>query len=217
MRCLTTGILVLALAVPGVAAAQNADVLTGRILGTDGKAIIGARVVAMSIETEISRSVITDNNGRYMLIFPDGGGSYVLRVSFLGMAEIVQSLVRTGDEELLLTDFTMAPQAIQLEGIDVVSQRPPPGRGQSGEQSTELPQELLNRLPLPDLDPNTVALLAAGVVSTSLDSLSGRMGFSVAGMSELLNQITLDGVILGEGGMGVPEEGVRRTQVTTST
>src|SRR5690606_37748866 len=76
---------------------------------------------------------------------------------------------------------------------------------------------MVNRLPLPDLDPNTLALLAAGVIGTSADSLTGRMGFSVAGMSDLLNQITLDGVVLGEGGLGVPEEGVRRTQITTST
>src|SRR5690606_1502874 len=76
---------------------------------------------------------------------------------------------------------------------------------------------MVNRLPLPDLDPNTLALLAAGVVGTSADSLSGRMGFSVAGMSDLLNQVTLDGVVLGDESLGVPEEGVRRTQVTTST
>src|SRR5690606_22526860 len=63
----------------------------------------------------------------------------------------------------------------------------------------------------------TLALLAEGVVATELDSLTGRMGFSVAGMSDLLNQITLDGVVLGDGSLGVPEEGVRRTQITTST
>jgi hypothetical protein len=76
---------------------------------------------------------------------------------------------------------------------------------------------MLNRLPLPDLDPATLALLAAGVVGTAADSLSGRLGFSVAGMSDLLNQIVLDGVILGQGGLQAPEEGIRRTQVTTST
>ena len=31
---------------------------------------------------------------------------------------------------------------------------------------------MLNRLPLPDLDPNTLALLAAGVVGTGLDSIN---------------------------------------------
>jgi Carboxypeptidase regulatory-like domain/TonB dependent receptor len=201
---------------PVTAAAQEADVLTGRIVGIDGRPVAGARVEAVSIETEISRSVLSDANGRYMLLFPDGGGRYVLRVTMLGMADIVQTVVRE-DEELLLTNITLSPQAIELAGINVRAQAPTPGQGNAGEQSTDLPQDLLNRLPLPDLDPSTLALLAAGVVGTELDSLSGRMGFSVAGMSDLLNQITLDGMILGEGGLQIPEEGVRRTQVTTNT
>jgi hypothetical protein len=219
MNWVRVGLLVLAVAVavPGVVAAQESDVLTGRVTGDDGRPVAGARVTVMSIETEISRSVITDGNGRYMVIFPDGGGRYIVRVSFIGMAEVTQAVVRNAEEELLLTNFTMAPQAIELEAIEVTGLRPPPGQGGSGEQSTGLSQELVNRLPLPDLDPNTLALLAAGVVGTSLDSLSGRMGFSVAGMSDLLNQITLDGVNLGESGLGVPEEGVRATQITTST
>ena len=217
MRWMRFLLFVLAVSIPGRVTAQESDVLTGRIVGQDGKPVAGARVTVMSIETEISRSVLTDGNGRYMVIFPDGGGRYVVRVAFIGMAEITQAVVRNAEEELLLTNFTMAPQAIELEAIEVTGRRPPPGQGNSGEQSTALSQEMVNRLPLPDLDPNTLALLAAGVVGTSLDSLSGRMGFSVAGMSELLNQITLDGVNLGESGLGVPEEGVRATQVTTST
>lgn len=211
-------VLLLLLALPRLAAAQ-ADVLTGKIMGTDGTPIPGARVQATSVETEITRSVVADANGRYMIIFPDGGGRYVLRVSFIGMADQVLTLMREADEELLMANITLSPQPIELEGITVRAQMPQPGRGEAGEQSTELSQDMLNRLPLPDLDPNTLALLAAGVVSTALDSLSGRMGFSVAGMSDMLNQVTLDGVILGQGqnSMGVPEEGVRRTQVTTST
>jgi hypothetical protein len=205
----------LALAVP--AAAQQADVLTGRVTGADGRPLAGARVEAVSAETEISRSVLTDNNGRFMILFPDGGGRYLLRFSFIGMAEVVRAVVREADEELLLANVTMQPQAIALDAINVAAQRPPPGDARAGEQSTDLSQEMLNRLPLPDLDPSTVALLAAGVVGTGIDSISGQMGFSVAGMSELLNQVTLDGVILGQGGMGIPEEGMRRTSVTTST
>lgn len=195
--------------------AQQADVLTGRVTGPDGNPISGARIEAISAETEMTRSGLTDGNGRYMIIFPDGGGRYVLRVSYLGMADAVRTLTRDG-EELLVTNVQLSTQAIQLDAINVQAQRPVPGQGQAGEQSTALSQEMMNRLPLPDLDPSTLALLTAGVTGTTLDSISGRMGFSVAGMSDLLNQITVDGVILGEG-MSVPEEGVRRTQVTTST
>ena len=216
MRHLRIAALLAGLLLPAAALAQNADILTGRITGTDGAPVVGARVTAMSIESEITRSVLSDKNGRYMINFPDGGGRYVLRVQMLGMADFLKTVIRE-DEELLLTNIVMQPQAISIAALEVTATRPPPGQARSGEQSTELSQELLNRLPLPDLDPNTLALLSAGVVGTSADSLSGRMGFSVAGMSDLLNQIVLDGVILGEGGLAVPEEGMRQTRVTTST
>jgi hypothetical protein len=203
------------LAVPGIAAAQ-ADVITGRVLGPDGQPLVGARVEVISVELETTRSALTDQNGRYMLLFPDGGGRYVLRISFLGMSDIVQTLVRE-DEELLLANVTMQSQAIALDTITVRAQPLIPGRGQTGEQTTNLSQDLLNRLPLPDLDPSTIAQIAAGVISLGVDSLTGRINFSVAGMSDLLNQFLLDGVIMGQGGMNVPEEGVRQTSVTTNT
>ncbi len=198
-------------------AAQAADVLTGRVTRDGGAPISGARVEVMSLELETTRSVLTDSNGRYLLLFPDGGGVYVVRVSFIGMADQVATVMREAGEELLLRDFTLAAQAIALDGITAQVTGGAPGQGQAGEQTTDLSQDLLNRLPLPDMDPTTLALLAAGVTATELDSIAGRMGFSVGGMSDLLNEISLDGIMLGMGDLGVPEEGVRRTQVTTST
>src|SRR5687767_447951 len=217
MRWIRSWIVLLLLAVAGTASAQESDVLTGRVLGPDGKPVVGARVEVMSIETEITRSSLTNEQGRYMIQFPDGGGRYLLRISYIGLADFIRTVAREGSEELLLTNATLSAQAILLDAINVQAQREAGSEARSGEQSTELSQDLLNRLPLPDLDPNTLALLAAGVVGTGADSLTGRMGFSVAGMSELLNQITIDGVIVGEGGLSVPEAGVRQTQITTST
>jgi hypothetical protein len=199
------------------AQAQESDVLTGRVTTGDGRPLVGARVEAVSAETEITRTGVTDGNGRYLILFPDGGGRYLLRFSYIGMAEVVQAVVREAEEELLVRDVTMQTRAVELDPINVAARRPPPGDARAGEQSLDLSQELLNRLPLADLDPATLALMAAGVVGTGLDSLSGRAGFSVAGMSDLLNQVTLDGVVLGNAGPGVPEDGMRRSSVTTST
>jgi hypothetical protein len=202
---------------PGSALAQNADVITGRITRTDGSPISGVRVEVMSIELETTRSALTDANGRYMILFPDGGGIYLLRATFIGMADEVITLMREGNEELLLRNITMTPQAIAVAGITATGVGAAGSAGQTGEQTTELSQDLLNRLPLPDLDPATIAMMSAGVIGTGLDSISGMAGFSVGGMSELLNATMVDGVLMGEGGLMVPEEGIRRTQVTTST
>ncbi|NJD17667.1 MAG: carboxypeptidase regulatory-like domain-containing protein, partial [Gemmatimonadetes bacterium] len=207
----------LAAGAPSPLRAQTADLLTGRVTGPDGKPVSGARVEVLSVQLETSRSVLTDGKGRYTMLFPDGGGTYVLRVTFIGLAEQVLTVSREGSEEILLADVAMTVDPIEIEGLTVQVRARPPGQGDAGSQSTELTQAMLSRLPLQDMDPATLALLTAGVISTGLDSITGQLGFSVGGMSELLNQVTLDGIILGDAGLGVPEEGVRRTQVSTST
>ena len=70
-------ILLACLLVPAAAVAQEADVITGRVVDDEGQPVVGARVEAISAETEISRSILTDRNGRFMINFPDGGGRYL--------------------------------------------------------------------------------------------------------------------------------------------
>jgi hypothetical protein len=219
MRRLAFLLLLLTWCAPLPAVAQSADVITGRVVGPDGLPLGDVQIEAISIETEISRSVLTNANGRYTIVFPDGGGRYLLRVSYVGTADIVRTLVREQEEDLLIADFDLSAQAIELEAIQVRAQLPAPGRGAAGEQRTIVGLELLKRLSLPDLDAETLAQLVAGVVATEGDTLSGRRGFSVGGMSDQLNQVRLDGAIIGEGagGFAAPEEGVRRVQVTTGT
>jgi hypothetical protein len=208
-----------ALLLPVAAAAQNADVITGRVIGPDGIPLADVQIEALSLDTEISRSVLTGPNGRYTVIFPDGGGRYLLRVSYLGMADVLRTVFREGSEDLLIADFDLSPRAIELEAIQVRAPLPPPGRLAAGEQRTTLPLEYLQRLSLPDLEPETLAQLAPGVIALESDTLNGRARFSVGGMSSELNQVLLDGAIIGEesGGFGAPTEGVRMTQVTTSS
>jgi len=201
---------------PATVAAQQPDVLTGRVTDPAGQPIMGARVEALSVQTELSTSVVTGRDGRYLMLFPDGGGLYVLRVSFIGMGDDVRPVVRAASEEILVTDVGLAPEAISLDQITVSVLAAV--EGEPGAETIVLSQDVLNRLPLPDLEPETVALLSAGVIGTEVDTLSGRMGFSVGGMSDALNQVTLDGVVLdGDMQMGLPEEGVRLVQVTTNT
>jgi hypothetical protein len=201
------------------AAGQMADVLTGRVIGPGGQPLADVQVEAVSLDTEISRAVLTGANGRYTIIFPDGGGRYLMRVSYLGMADVLRAVFRENNEDLLISNFDLSPQAIALEAIQVRAQLPPPGRLAAGERRTTLPLEYLARLPLADLEPETLAQLAAGVIALEADSLNGRSRFSVGGMGGDMNQVRLDGSIVGEetGGFGAPQEGVRMTQVTTSS
>ena len=50
------------------------DIITGRVTDSEGRPLSGARVEVTSVETEVTRTRTTDQNGRYTILFPDGGG-----------------------------------------------------------------------------------------------------------------------------------------------
>src|SRR5438270_4833823 len=101
-------IILFALWLPAQVYAQvgsTTDILMGQVSGADSQAVAGARVEATSIETGITRTKITGPDGRYTIIFPDGGGSYRLTVRAIGMAPVTRNVQRQAAEVRLLTDF----------------------------------------------------------------------------------------------------------------
>ncbi|HXL86243.1 MAG TPA: carboxypeptidase regulatory-like domain-containing protein, partial [Gemmatimonadaceae bacterium] len=213
-------VLALTIAISGRAAAQvgsTTDILMGRIAGLDSQAVAGARVEATSVETGITRAKTTGADGRYTIVFPDGGGTYRLTVRAVGMAPVTRTITRQGDEDRIITDFDMGRIATQLATVQVraaprrgdPSQRPEPG-------STErnLNPNLVNRLPVDAGDLTALAALAPGVISVPGTDTT-KASFSVAGQPANQNNITLDGLSFGAG--SVPQEAVRNTRVVTST
>jgi hypothetical protein len=209
-------ILLVALGLAPSLEGQRSDILVGRVTGPDGRPLASALVRALSVETELVRSVTTGEDGRYLILFPDGGGLYVLQVTMLGMADWTRVVVREGYQDILLENIQLEPAVIALEGVTVEVFRDPES-GRTGEDSLVLGRDPLDSLPLRDRDPATLALRAGGVVAAEPDSLTGHPQFSVGGMREELNQVRLDGVAQGESPLGVPEEGVRQVEVTTSS
>jgi hypothetical protein len=210
-------LLLLAFAAP-VAAQSNTDIITGRVTGPAGEPISGASIRATSLETGIERATLSNAQGRYTLVFPQGGGQYQLEISALGLGTVSRPLARIGDEEVLVAEVQMDIDPITLQGVEVIARRQPMViRGEPGAQERVMSSEMLDRLPI---DPNDLAAIAAltpGVVALA-DSL-GMAGFSVLGQGPAGNQITLDGMSFDGGGMGtgVPQEAVRATRVITNT
>src|SRR3712207_6398906 len=64
------------------------DIITGRVTGPEGQPLLGARVEVMSLETDVTRTRTTDQNGRYTILFPDGGGQYRMTVRYIGMQPV---------------------------------------------------------------------------------------------------------------------------------
>ena len=201
----------------GAQVGSTTDILMGRVAGLDSQAVPNARVEATSLETGITRTKTTSADGRYTILFPDGGGSYRLTVRAVGMAPVTRTISRQGDEDRIITDFDMGRIATQLATVEVraaprrgdPSQRPEPG-------STErnLNPNLINRLPVDAGELTALAALAPGVIPVPGTDTT-KASFSVAGQPANQNNITLDGLSFGAG--SVPQEAVRNTRVVTST
>lgn len=211
---------------PAPVRAQDAtDILTGRVVDETGKPVVHAQVKVTSLATQITRTTYTDDSGKYVLLFPDGGGQYQMVVSSLGLADRTVMVAREGVEEVLITQVTLTVKPVEIQGLEVSgNRRRTQARGEPGARTIALPQRLLDRLPIADFDPAVLASLSPGVVLLPGDTTGGLASFSVAGQRDALNQVTLDGSSInsvlgtdGGGALGMPEEGIRATQVVTST
>lgn len=197
---------------------STTDIIMGRVVGPDTMPVAGARIEVKSAETGITRRKTTNERGEFSLIFPDGGGSYTLTVSFLGFAPHVQSVSRQGDEDRLVVPTVRLSRNPQvLAAVTVRAQNPNQGaqdRPTAGSTERNLSAAQLDRLPIDKGDLASVAALAPGVVGTSATD-SSVATFSVGGQPTNQNQITLDGLSFGSG--SVPSEAVRSTRVITNT
>ncbi len=214
-----------ALAAPAAAAAQvgtTTDVLTGTIRDPAGKPLAGATVTVTSVETQVARTRQTDAKGRYVIVFPEGGGRYQLSARSIGLAPRTVLVQRQVDEDQLIANLTLGtPGASGTPTLDRVVVRGQRNAGRGNDRpspgSTErllTPDQVL-RLPIEDAsDLTALAALAPGVVSiTGTDSTANS--FSVAGQRTDQNNVTLDGISFGSS--SIPQDAVRNTRVITST
>jgi len=201
----------------GAQVGSTTDILTGTVTNTAGAPIPGATVEAKSFDTQITRRARTNAEGRYTILFPDGGGQYQLTVKFLGMAPATLNVTHVADEDRLVTNVRLSENPTEIQGV-VVRARPT-GRGASdrptpGSQERNLTPEQLARLPIDQSDLAVLATLAPGVVGIDATD-STASAFSVAGLRPDANSVTLDG--LNFGASTVPQDAVRNTRVITSS
>lgn len=196
---------------------STTDIIMGRVIGADSVRVGGARIEVTSVETGITRRKTANDRGEFSILFPDGGGSYTLRASFLGYAPFSMSVQRQADEDRLevVVHLTRNPQVLQAVTVRATNTRDnQQDRPTAGSTERNLSPAQLDRLPVDKGDLASVAALAPGVIGTAATD-STPAAFSVAGQPTSQNQITLDGLSFGSG--TVPQEAVRSTRVITST
>ena len=196
---------------------STTDILTGTVTNTAGAPIPGATVEAKSFDTQITRRARTNAEGRYTILFPDGGGQYQLTVKFLGMAPATLNVTHVADEDRLVTNVRLSENPTEIQGV-VVRARPSGrdagDRPTPGSQERTLTPEQLARLPIDQSDLALLATLAPGVVGIDATD-STASAFSVAGLRPDANSVTLDG--LNFGASTIPQDAVRNTRVITSS
>jgi hypothetical protein len=195
---------------------STTDIITGTITGPDGRPLAGARVEAVSVETQTRRGRNTGNDGKFTILFPDGGGQYHITVRYLGMAPVQRTIAREADEDRFVLNIAMTANPTQLGPVIVNAARTPQRneRPEPGTTERVVNGDQLSRMPIDASDPNALAALSPGVVSLT-PSDSTAAGFSIAGQRPDLNNVTVDGANFGGG--GVPAEAIRQTRVITST
>src|SRR5436309_6770236 len=191
------------------------DIITGTVTGPDSQPFPGAVVVATSVETRVSHQRTSDANGRFTIVFPDGGGRYELTARFIGMAAVQVNVARQADEDRIVANIRMGLAAVSLEPVTVSarsgarSDRTGPG----GSDRNYNPEQLA-RLAIDVSDVNTVATLQPGVLGIR-GSDSPATAFSVAGQRPTPNNITMHGMSFVS--RSLPQDGVRSIRVITNS
>lgn len=104
-------------------AQQAPDIIRGRITDEYGFPIKGARITLLQEPTEASRTSETDADGRFSIMFPSQGESYIMSVSALGMQPGRKILRRIANEAVILGDLIMDAYGSSLDAVNVTGRK----------------------------------------------------------------------------------------------
>ena len=219
LRFSACAVFALATAPLGAQVGSSTDIITGQVTNQQGAPVSGAVVTATSLESGVNRSRNTNADGRYTIIFPDGGGRFRIVVRAIGQAPQTVNAQTEGDEDRIVANIKMgAANAPVLSTVTVSAQRGAPGGGQQrpepGSSERVVSSDQAARLPVEANDLNAIASMAPGVLPTAGND-STPASFSVAGQRPNQNNLTLDGVSFGTS--SIPSEALRGTRVITNT
>ncbi|MCA0377610.1 MAG: carboxypeptidase regulatory-like domain-containing protein [Gemmatimonadetes bacterium] len=192
------------------------EIIAGRVTDTDGQPIANARVQVTSVATGVARTTTSRTDGRFTLLFRDGGAQYRLQVTALGRAPANVVIARRGDEDRLVADVKLSSAATQLSSVQVRARAGRPGAppaSTAGGTEAVIPNAFLTRFPLTPGDLAAAASLVPGVVTVAGGD-STPASFSVGGQPANQNNVTLDGASFLFGTL--PQNAVRAVRVVTN-
>lgn len=192
------------------------DIIRGRVVGPDKKPVENVTVTATSLVSNTSRTAKTNKDGRFSIIFANGGGDYMMAYTGIGFQPTRFEVKREVDEDILIADATLGKQAQTLAAVQVNAGRERPDRNGNQMDAGSREQTLNNtNVPIDVLgDLSAMAATLPGI--TLIPGADGAAsGFSVLGLGADQNNITLNG--LNFSGTDLPRDATTQTRVTTSS
>lgn len=137
MRALSVVPFLLAALAPATAQAQSdprADVLMGRVTDITGHPIAGAEVGATSVGSGRTRSMATDEDGRYRIYFPETSNQYKVLVKRMGFAPVQRTITRhTAGPEHMTIDLQLGGAPLALSMVEINGEAGDQPRARSGD------------------------------------------------------------------------------------
>jgi len=196
------------------ASAQAADTLRGRVFADSGVAIAGAEVIATRAPDRAFKSALTDQDGRYEIVFEQGTGDYLLHASAIGRKTARYRVRQSGSDSQLTHDFQLKSSVQQLAPVTVAAARNVPERdrslfgtepGESGKQVDGVTGAISPG------DQGNIVAMAATVPGVSVTP----EGISMLGLGPSQNSTTLNGMAFS--GADVPRTARTYTNVSGSS
>jgi hypothetical protein len=188
---------------PGQAQAQGVvtGAISGRVSSPDGEGLAGAQVTIRNGSIGLSRTVVTDQDGRYRVASLPVGGPYTVGATLVGRTASQRTGLNVALGQDLRVDITLGEQAVVLEAITVSGEANPILSPTSQGLSTNISEQAIERLPTLNRNFTDFVRLAPQVSQTG-------PGLSGGGVNNRFNNIQIDGAsendLFGLGTTGQP-------------
>jgi len=166
--------------------------LTGTVRGDDGKAIAGASVTAVHVDTNASFKAVTNAEGRYSFRSIPAGGPYTVSTSVEGYGPVTAENVYTQMGTDALQDLTLKSEVLSLEKFTVTGEANALDASQHGVNNLFTREQI-------ELKPTTQRSFADLVSASPLITLRSLSGdreeaqITALGQNNRYNSIMIDG------------------------
>jgi len=209
-RMLICGVACLLITAAAAGAQVPTGTISGRVVSSDQAPLPGVTVTATSPSLQGDRTVVTTENGDFIIpLLPPG--DYTLLFELSGFQSLKKQVGLAGTQSVTLNE-TMAVGAI-VETVNVIGRSEP--FVQTATSAAKMRQDLLETLP------SNRSLDAAILMGPAVHATGPAGGYSIGGAMSFESLFTVNGVVITENLRGQPytlyiEDALQETTVATS-